>query len=311
VDLRQLDHFVAVAEEQSFTRAARRVHIVQSALSTSIRMLEEELGTPLFRRGSRRVTLTPAGDVMLDRARRVLKDVRDAREAVASVDGLVTGKLSVCSGLIQCINPLIDVVELLARFHGKYPGVVIELRQLPTEPSLEELRSERAEIALLGLPDPMPAGFAGSLIARDRLAFICSPTNPLAGRKSIRPADLQSQSFVDLTRQWYTRRQIDEYCRTVKLHRHVNCEVNEIATLFDLVHAGIGVGITARRPAMQYSRPLSVIDLAPAGPMIDYGAIVAIDRATKTPRLNAAARAFLAMIEEPAAVKLRRARDRS
>jgi DNA-binding transcriptional LysR family regulator len=73
VDLRQLDHFVAVAEEQNFTRAAQRVHIVQSALSTSIRGLEEELGTSLFRRGSRKVTLTPAGEVMLDRARRVLK----------------------------------------------------------------------------------------------------------------------------------------------------------------------------------------------------------------------------------------------
>jgi DNA-binding transcriptional LysR family regulator len=303
VDLRQLDHFVAVAEEQNFTRAARRVHIVQSALSTSIRALEEELGTPLFRRGARRVTLTPAGDVMLDRARRVLKDVRDAREAVASVDGLVTGRLSLCSGLIQCLNPFLDVVELLARFHAKYPGVHIRLRQIPTEPAFEELRTDRAEIALAGLPDPMPSGFEGFLIARDRLAFICCRSHPLADRKSVRPADLVEHSFVDLTRQWYTRRQVDAYCRTVKLDRQVSCEVNELATLFDLVCAGIGVAITARRLAMQYREHLTIIDLSPGGPPIDYGAIVAIDRASKERRLNAAARAFIAMIEQPKASK--------
>jgi DNA-binding transcriptional LysR family regulator len=297
VDLRQLDHFVAVAEEQNFTRAARRVHIVQSALSTSIRTLEEELGTSLFRRGARHVTLTTAGEVMLDRARRVLKDVRDAREAVASVDGLVTGSLSVCSGLIQCLNPFIDVVDLLARFHEKYPGVLIRLRQVPTEPSLEELRFDRAEIALVAMPEPLPAGFEGFRLAHDRLVFICNDTSPLADRKSVRPADLQQHFFVDLTRQWHLRRRVDEYCRSVKLHRHVSCEVNELATFYNLVAAGIGVAITPRRLAMQYREHLRIIDLSPAAPSVDYGAVIAVDRIKQTRRLNAAARAFLAMIE--------------
>jgi DNA-binding transcriptional LysR family regulator len=308
VDLRQLDHFVAVAEEQNFTRAARRVHIVQSALSTSIRMLEEELGTSLFHRGARHVTLTPAGEVMLEHARRVLKDVRDAREAVTSVDGLVTGSLSLCSGLIQCLNPFVDVVDLLARFHEKYPGVLIRLRQLPTEPSLDELRFDRAEIALVALPDPMPAGFEAFRLSHDRLVFICCHTNPLADRKSVRPADLEQHFFVDLTRQWHLRRRADDYCRSVKLQRHVSCEVNELATFYNLVAAGIGVAITPRRLAMQYHEHLCIIDLSPAGPPIDYGAVIAVDRIKQTRRLNAAGRAFLAMIE-PSPTKRRGAHE--
>ena len=114
MDLRQLDHFVAVAEEQNFTRAARRVHIVQSALSTSIRGLEEEFGTRLFRRGARHVTLTPAGEMMLERAHRVLKEVRETRDAIAGVRGLVAGTLTVCIGLVQSVDPVVDIIGLLA-----------------------------------------------------------------------------------------------------------------------------------------------------------------------------------------------------
>jgi DNA-binding transcriptional LysR family regulator len=300
VDLRQLDHFVAVAEEQNFTRAARRVHIVQSALSTSIRALEEELGTRLFRRGARHVTLTPSGDVMLDRARRVLKEVRDTREAVAGVDGLMTGSLSVCSGLIQCLNPFVDVVGLLARFHRQHPGVHIRLRQQPTEPSLDELRSERADIALVALPDPIPDGFEGLRLARDRLVFIACRTHPLAGRKRVTAPEIHAAPFVDLTRQWHIRRRVDEYCRSVRLERQINCEVNELATLFNLVSAGIGVALTLRRLALQYANDLAIVEISPSAPPIDYGAVVALDRLTDKRRLNAAARAFLALIEEPA-----------
>lgn len=298
MDLRQLEHFVAVADEHNFTRAAQRVHIVQSALSTSIRSLEQELGTPLFRRNARKVTLTPAGEVMLERARRVLRDVSDAREAVAGVDGLLVGTLSVCTGLIQCLNPFLDVIDLLARFHKLYPGVHIRLRQMPTEPSLDELRSDRAEIALVGVPNPLPAGFEARSIARDQLAFIACHAHPLANRRGVEASELRGENFVDLTRQWHMRRLVDDYCRTVKLERRISCEINELATLFDLVCGGLGVAIVLRRLAMQYRKQLSILDVEPVPPMMEYGAVVGIDRGKRTPRLNAAARAFLAMIEE-------------
>jgi DNA-binding transcriptional LysR family regulator len=78
----------------------------------------------------------------------------------------------------------------------------------------------------------------------------------LAQRKSVRAADLQDESFVDLTRQRYTRQCVDAYCRSMKLRRHVTCEVNELTTLFDLVARGMGVAITASRMPAQYSDEL-------------------------------------------------------
>ncbi|HWE73980.1 MAG TPA: LysR family transcriptional regulator [Stellaceae bacterium] len=299
MELRQLDHFVAVAEEQNFTRAARRVHIVQSALSTSIRALEEELGTRLFRRGARHATLTLAGEMMLERARRVLKEVRDTRDAIAGVHGLVAGTLTVCIGLVQSIEPLIDVIGLLARFHRQHPSVHIRVYQRPTERAYDDLRSERADIIFAGLPDSLPAGVEAFGLSRDRLVFVCARTNPLAKRKSLRAAELQNEPFADLTREWYARRRVDQYCRSVKLRRRVTCEVNELTTLFDLVASGMGVAITDSRLPAQYHEELAIVDLVPAALSLDYGAVIPIDRGSKTRRLSAAARAFLATIENP------------
>jgi DNA-binding transcriptional LysR family regulator len=95
VDIRQLQHFVAVAEEKHFTRAAQRVNIVQSALSNSIRLLEEELDAKLFVRSTRQVRLTDAGRILLDKAKAALESIRDAREAVAAVRNLQRGTLSI------------------------------------------------------------------------------------------------------------------------------------------------------------------------------------------------------------------------
>jgi DNA-binding transcriptional LysR family regulator len=229
--------------------------------------------------------------------------VRDVREAVASVDGLVAGTLAVCTGLIQCLNPYLDVIDLLARFHEKYPSVHIRLRQMPTEPSLDELRADRAEIALVAPPLPLPVGFKAHCIARDKFVFVCCHHHACAKGKKIDVADLSAENFIDLTRQWVIRRRVDDYCRSAKLQRSISCEVNELATLFDLVSAGLGVAIVPLRPAMQYRTRLAIVDLLPPGLLFEYDAIVAVDRITGTPRLNAAARAFLAMIEEETGAK--------
>ena len=111
MDLRQLRHFVAAAEEQHFSRAARRANVVQSALSTSIRMLEEELGAQLFVRTTRQVRLTEAGRVLLDRARIVIDAAREAREAVARVAGLEQGVLHL--GATPSLPGFIDLPSLL------------------------------------------------------------------------------------------------------------------------------------------------------------------------------------------------------
>ena len=110
MELRHLQHFLAVAEEQSFTRAAQRVHIVQSALSTSIRALEEELQAKLFVRGARQVGITPAGRSFLATARETLRVIDAGRETIADIEGLRAGSLSL--GTVHSLPELLDLLDV-------------------------------------------------------------------------------------------------------------------------------------------------------------------------------------------------------
>src|SRR5689334_8428083 len=111
MELRQLEYFVAVAEDRHFTRAAQRLMVSQSGLSASVRALERELGSALFTRTTRSVELTGAGRALLGEATRTLAGARAAREAVAAVQGLLRGTLAV--GTEQCVT--VNVGALLAR----------------------------------------------------------------------------------------------------------------------------------------------------------------------------------------------------
>jgi DNA-binding transcriptional LysR family regulator len=143
VELRQLEYFVAVADECHFTRAAKRVHVAQSGLSASIRSLESELGAPLFVRSTRQVELTEAGRALLVEARRAFGSVDAARDAVAAVQGLRRGTLSV--GSLQCLH-VVHLPAVLAAFHDAHPGVEIRLRQGGTADLVEEVRSGRVGV---------------------------------------------------------------------------------------------------------------------------------------------------------------------
>ncbi len=124
MELRQLSHVVAVAEERHFTRAAARVHLTQSSLSSSARALERELGSDLFMRSTRQVELTEAGRALLPAARRAIAAAEDAHDAVAAVRGLVRGHLAI--GAIQALGQ-VHLPGLVARFHRTFPAVTLRL----------------------------------------------------------------------------------------------------------------------------------------------------------------------------------------
>ena len=180
MEIRQLEHFIAAAEEEHFSRAAERSNIVQSGLSASIRALEGELGTRLFDRTTRRVALTESGRALLPEARRVLAAATAAREAVAGVEGLTRGTLSI--GIMQSLVA-VRLPALLARFRALHPGVDIRLRQAGTTILLQEVRGGRLELAFASLPDPAPAGLVGHELLSEAMMLACSPAAS-AGRPS-------------------------------------------------------------------------------------------------------------------------------
>ena len=202
MELRQLEHFVAAAEEGHFGRAADRANIVQSGLSASIRSLERELGTRLFDRTTRRVELTESGRALLTEARRVLGAAAAAREAVAGVEGLQRGTLSL--GIMQSLGA-VQLPALLARFHSIHPGVDIRLRQAGTTVLLREVREGRLELAFASLPETAPAGLVGHELLSEAMMLACAPEHPLAERDSVSLASLQDQPFVDSYPEWGMR----------------------------------------------------------------------------------------------------------
>lgn len=125
MELRQVEHFLAVARNGSFTVAAQDAHIVQSALSASIRKLEAELGAPLFERTTRQVMLTEAGRALLPAANRLVADVVAARGEVSAVVGLSRGRVSI--GTIQALS-VIDLPSQLGVFQKRHPGIQIHVR---------------------------------------------------------------------------------------------------------------------------------------------------------------------------------------
>jgi DNA-binding transcriptional LysR family regulator len=242
MELRQLEFFVAVAEERHFTRAAQRMLVSQSGLSASVRALERELGSPLFVRTTRSVELTGAGAAFLAEATRTLAGARAAREAVAAVQGLLRGSLSV--GVEQCVT--VDVGALLARLRAQHCNVEVRLRQAGSAALVEDVAGGRLDLAFVTLPGPPPEGVRLLPLTCEPMVLLCGPGHRLAGAAGVEWAQLADETFVDFHPDWGSRRLADRAFAAGHTPRRVALEVNDVHTLIDLVRHGLGIAVVPR-----------------------------------------------------------------
>ncbi|MFI7688442.1 LysR family transcriptional regulator [Nonomuraea sp. NPDC049655] len=253
MELRQLRHFVAVTTHGSFTAAARAELIVQSALSTSIRKLERELGADLFERTGRRPVLTPAGHAFLPAARALLADAAAAADAVSAVSGLATGRVAI--GTIQTLTS-VDLPAELAAFHRLRPGIQISVRDAPVAGLLDALLARELDLAYLALDGAeLPAGLAVFDSWEEELVLMTSPDHRLAGAERALLSELTEEPFVDFKAGTGLETAVRRLAAGCGLHRQITCEVTQIRLLVDLVRAGIGVAIVPRRVAEQEGLP--------------------------------------------------------
>jgi DNA-binding transcriptional LysR family regulator len=242
VELRHLEHFVAVAEDHSFTRAASRVHLVQSALSVSIRSLEKELGAQLFERTTHRVELTDAGSVLLTEARRTLAAADAARDAVAvaAVHGGLRGTVRI--GIMHSLS-LIDLAALLTTYHRDRPRVqlVPTAAQGGSAELVREVIDGRLDLAFAALPSEYPAAISVRRLAAEEMVLACPPDHPLARRKRIGLSELDGERFVEFPPGWGTRLAVDRLFQNAGLRREIAVEVADISNVLDLVNAGFGL----------------------------------------------------------------------
>src|SRR4051812_18327058 len=149
IELRHLRYFVAVAEELHFGRAARRLGIAQPPLSLQIQRLEAELGVSLFDRTSRRVELTPAGHTLLEEGKRVIENFYSATDAARRAARGETGSLT---GAFAASVMFLSLPKIIRRFRDEFPGVRLELRELPTGMQIAALRTGDLDIGFLREP---------------------------------------------------------------------------------------------------------------------------------------------------------------
>ena len=282
MELRQLEHFVAVVEEGSFTRAANRCHIVQSGLSASIRTLEDELGAKLFVRSSRTFAITREGEALLEEAYRALRAARAGAEAVAAVQGLERGTLFVAAAKI--LPPPFDPAELLHEFHRAHPAIRLRLRQDSSTQLLRALRDGTVDLGIIGAVRRMPSGVTAHPLARSPMVLACAPSHRFASAASVSLPDLAGESLVDMSKEWSSRQISQAAFQRTGVEQQVNFEVNDPACLLALVERNLGVAIV---PDM-LKRLKSKAVFVPISPALPEWELVAAHLGNAPPNIAAA-----------------------
>jgi DNA-binding transcriptional LysR family regulator len=250
MDVRQLEYFVAVAEELSFTRAATRCHVVQSALSYQVARLEREHGVALFERTSRSVRLAAAGELLLPRARAVLGELATARTELAELAGVITGRLRL--GMIGSTGHAVPRVErTLATFHHRHPEVEIAISDTGSRRMAEQVRAGELDMAFVGLlAHQVPAGLVYRLFADEPLVAI----TPGSDSRNGAPADLAElaaeNAFVEMRAESGLRRQVDAAFTRAGVERRVAFELSTSEAVVRFVGLGFGAAVVPRSAAV-------------------------------------------------------------
>lgn len=242
MELRQMEYLVTLADERHFTRAAQLIGVSQSGLSAGIRGLEQELGTSLFTRTTRRVEPTEAALALLPHARSLLEGERAARDAVVQATHQVSGTLRV--GTEQCLG-VVDATALIDRFHRRHPQVEIQFRQAGSHDLINSLRSDALDVAFVAAASHLGT-LSHQVLGHEDLVLVCPPAHPLADAASVTWEQLAVEDHVDFDPTWGVRPLTDAAFESRGMMRRVRFQVSDVHTLLEFVDRGLGVAIVPR-----------------------------------------------------------------
>jgi DNA-binding transcriptional LysR family regulator len=296
VELRHLAVFVAVAEERSFSRAAERLHVVQSAVSAAIRGLEREWGVTLFHRTTHHVELSAEGRTLLPEARAALLAAEAVEHAADEVRGGLRGTVRV--GIMQATRRAggISVAAAISAFRAQYPGVDVEVRQGASVDQAAAVRSGELDVAFVGLPDRKLPGLAVDVLVEPEMRVACHAGHRLAGRASVELAALAGEPFAELPPTWGIRVANDRAFAAAGVHRTIAYEINDVATVMDFVRHGLAVAIMTPVFAAADER-IAFVAIRHHAPRFTVSIV-----APTTRRASPAARAFVEVARQAAAL---------
>jgi len=256
VELRHLEYFVAVAAELNFSRAAQRIHVVQSALSASVSRLEKELGVELFDRSKRQIALTPAGEVFLERARDVMHTAHRAQNSVDVFRDQLTGTVTL--GTLMSWGKL-NLPAALQDFRQSNPLVSVRLRQSLTGSAghLGAIADGQMDLALVSRLVTLRE------LTREPMVFVCEPSHPLANCRKVELADLGGHDFIHFPRGWGIRQRLDAGFAAVGVEPVSAYEVADYAITAELIRHGLAATILPASAAARFPE-LRTIPLHPS-----------------------------------------------
>lgn len=255
MDIAALQAFLAVAETNSFSRAAERIFLTQPAISKRIAALETSLGALLFDRIGRTIQLTPAGQALLARTRAILRELDDVKRSISNLAGTVAGELSLATshhiGLHRLPGPL-------KQFHESYPGVRLDLHFMDSEKACRAVAQGEIELAIVTLPPAVSAPLQAIKIWDDPLDIVVSRTHPLAGAAPASPKALLDYPAILPGPGTYTREIILKALGPWRDKISVGMATNYLEVLKML--AAIGLGWSAL-PRTMIDESLSVVQI--------------------------------------------------
>jgi DNA-binding transcriptional LysR family regulator len=238
MDLSQLEVFLTVARERTFSRAAEKLFRTQSAVSQTVRKLELEIGEPLFDRSSRDGVLTDAGRTLQEYAEKLLNLRKDAQEALVELRELQKGKLVIAANEFTALY----LLPVLAEFRRLHPMIRITVQRALGSHIPDDVLKHNAEFGVLSY-DPQEPQLRSAVVYLDELAFVVPPTHALASAKEVSIRQLGTESFVAHIVASPYRDKVIESFRRHKTPLHMDVELPTLQAIKRFVAMGQGVAL--------------------------------------------------------------------
>src|SRR5437763_4536775 len=238
MDLSQLEFFLAVAREGRFSRAAEKLHRTQSAVSQSIRKLEDEIVEPLFDRSSRDGLLTDAGHVLQEYAERLLNLRNDAQEALVELRELHKGKLAIAANQVTALY----LLPVLADFRRLHPMIKVTVQRALGSHLPDDVLRHNSELGVLTY-DPQEPQLFSTVVYLDELIFVVPPRHPLARAQQVSIRQLGAESFVAHIVSSPYREKVIQAFKRHKTPLHMDIELPTLQAIKRFVAMGNGVAL--------------------------------------------------------------------
>lgn len=244
MEIRQLKAFLAIAEAKTFTAGARRVNVTQAAISMQIRQLEDEVGLQLFTRTPRRVIMTEAGEYLLERARKILREHDSALAEIAEVAGAEYGRLRI--GTASGTFAMHQLPTILQKLKDKFPNSELTVASGTSQKLVDNMMHGEIDTAFVSMPVDNPNITTESIFS-DEIVAIAHPKHPLAKEKFISAATLAGEDLILGERGGNTRRMIDEFFAAANVKPNITMELSRQEAINLMVENNLGVGMTGAK----------------------------------------------------------------